>query len=67
MHFFEITSIAFTFRHFLSGPLANNSCCTTSMRRDLLLPLKGRFLLSLPLCFGEAVANASVLTDYTQV
>src|SRR5213078_4089123 len=34
-----------------AGSLANNSCCTTRIRRELLLPLKGRVLLSVSLGF----------------
>jgi hypothetical protein len=34
-----------------AGSLANHSCCTTRIRRELLLPLKGRVLLSVSLGF----------------
>ncbi len=39
----------------------------TSLRQVLVLPLKGRFLLAVALCFAEAFANASALTHYTSI
>ncbi len=39
----------------------------TSMRQALVLPLKGRLLLAVALCFAEAFANASALTRYMSI